>query len=549
MEKGDSAIELEKKFSRGKTYLLSENGFFLFRFVDGAFGSKWCGFWDRDLKFLEYFAFRVDGEWLCPENFKRFIYTGAEALHIHSLFVGEVTERVVVGDGTLIVNLKLPRRCEVLVEVGVNIRRREEGIHGRVYNIISRSESVEVMNELGKIEIGVRGGEFLPNPRREIHFPGRYAMEHGYDFRWYEDEQEKFIPGIFRFEGRELKFWAGKKAGAGHILRKKRRKLKEKEKKTENWKLASTLLSFYFEREYAGFLAGFPYFNQFWTRDFLCMFTPLIRAGFEREAHKALLTIARHQLSDGSIPVIVGSEKPCADSTPLFLLACYKAFKSGRKAPMKNVKMALQYGVEHFDGELVEHDPRTTWMDTLRRGYAVEVESFWAKAFEVWGKLFKNKKLLFLSEKIKESLISSYLQSGVFLDSLKGKYKFSVNSLIPLTYSVVRTDEENIFKRAKEELFCNFGVRAISRREVGDDYHARIWGISTYWGLKFLSRHNPEEARKIFVNYLKFMGSRTVCGFPETMKESGEVEGASSQLWSVAFIPEMLQELWGRGRS
>jgi len=211
------AIELKKKFSRDKTYLLSKNGFFLFRFANGVFGSKWCGIWDLDKKLIEYFAFKVGGVWLSPLNFKRFVYDGVQALHEYEIEMGKIVEKVCLDEGSVMVELRTPKKVEIEVEVGVNIRKRCENVHRRTYTLVSGEDRVRVMNEIGVVEIGVEKGNFIPEPRREVHFPGLYAIEQGYDFRWYEEMQEKFIPGIFRFRGKRMVLWIGKKKKIGEV--------------------------------------------------------------------------------------------------------------------------------------------------------------------------------------------------------------------------------------------------------------------------------------------------------------------------------------------
>ncbi len=540
---------LEKQSSRDKTYLLSNNGFFLFRFANGAFGSKWCGVWDVGKKLIEYFAFKVDGEWLSPENFHSLEYDGVKAVHRYGTHLGEVTEQVVVGKSGLFVKVSIPKTVRCEVEVAANIRYRDEDIHGRGYSIGSGKDTVVVSNNVGSVKIEVSGSEFLPFPRKEIHTPGRYALEQGYD--WQEGEQEKFIPGLFRLRGRTVNLWLGyEKENLRSVVAALRKRYRAKSVPASKLapELAVTLSQFFYSRDAPGVIAGFPYFNEFWTRDFLYMFKPLLMAGFEKEAFNALKSIASSQLENGAIPMIVPGDRESADSTPLFLLAVhdYVKFTGSKLGSLKKpVLNALSFGLESLEDGLVQHDPKLTWMDTLHRKYAVEVESLWAVAFTEWGKILKNEKVRDAAKAVRSSVLEYYPQSGFFVDSLEGKYRFTVNSLIPPLIAHMQIPDDVTYQKFLNELKGEFGVRAVSRLESGDEYHARIWGLSTYFGLRYLARYDENAAKILLSNWIGKMGVRTVGGIPETFTEAGYPLGASHQLWSQAFIPEILLALDG----
>ena len=49
-----------------KNYILAGKKAFFHRYCDSGFKTKWTGFWVRDLKFIEYFAFKINDQWfLC----------------------------------------------------------------------------------------------------------------------------------------------------------------------------------------------------------------------------------------------------------------------------------------------------------------------------------------------------------------------------------------------------------------------------------------------------------------------------------------------------
>ena len=99
----------------------------------------------------------------------------------------------------------------------------------------------------------------------------------------------------------------------------------------------------------------------------------------------------------------------------------------------------------------------------------------------------------------------------------------------------------------KAELLTDFGIRAVSNKELShpEKYHERVWGLSTHWGLKVLARGDPKLGSEVLSSFLVYMDKNNLYGLPETITKTGEPKGARHQLWSVAFIPEILDEFRG----
>ena len=133
------AISLKKPFERSNTYLLSNNGLFFFRFVNSNFSSKWCGFWNIGTKLVEYFAFKVGDEWLSKENQIAFEYNGIYAKHTYKTKAGIIEEKIALGD-SLIIEITAPKRVKITTKFAVNIRKRDENIHGNHYDLLTRGK-------------------------------------------------------------------------------------------------------------------------------------------------------------------------------------------------------------------------------------------------------------------------------------------------------------------------------------------------------------------------------------------------------------------------
>lgn len=515
--------------------MLSRNGSFLFLFGNGAFGSKWCGLWRDDLKFMDYLAWRVNGNWLSPDNFHSLKYNGTVA-ELNYNAGTPVKERLCVADGGLVVELQARRKSEFDLEVGVDIRKRNEDIRNDNYSVTKRG-GVHVGNALGKLTIDA-GGEFTPINQYETHFPGKYSQEKEYG--WEESQQRKFVPGIFSMKGNkvEVRFSINScNVGTFSATKKSARTYVRRHSKDVGWRMAASLSHFITTKDgKSAFMVGFPYFNELWTRDFLWMAEPLLEKGYTTEVKEFVQLIGKNQQKDGSIPNIIGSPGTNADSTPLWIIAADELAKRSVKVNLKRVKKALEFGKSQVRGGIVWHPEELTWMDTVWRRGAVEIQSLWTEAFERGSELFEDPQLDDMAAEIWEKIEESYVSHEVFKDSLQGPYHFTANALVPIMFGQTSLGQrKRTLKKAKEELATAHGLKAVSSRESRspERYHERVWGITTYWGARTL---DGATVKKILEGFEKHIDSRTLYGMPETVSE-GVPMGATHQLWSIAFLP------------
>ncbi|MBR9680742.1 MAG: hypothetical protein GOU98_02865 [Candidatus Altiarchaeota archaeon] len=532
-----SVISLLGQKANDKTFLLSQDGIFFLSFANGAYGSKWAGLWKNEVKYLEYLAVKAGDAWLSPKNFKNIKYNGISAELIYN---NNVTQKMCVTKEGLIVELVAEKPIEWDIEIGVNIRKRDENTHNRDYKL-SKRNGVIISNAVGQFKVVSKGASFTPLRQREEHFPGKYASERGYD--WQEDPQEKFIAGVFSSKSKkmELNFLIDSNvtttfAGAKKAYRKQIRKYPE-----AGWKVATSINQLMTKIEgHSAFFAGFPYFNQFWTRDFLWMVRPLIDAGFINEVQSAMSLIKNYQLNDGSIPFMYNGKEAGADSTPLYIIASDEAFLETGKINGKAVKEALEYGLHNKD-KFVKHPANLTWMDTINRQGAIEVQSLWVEAFDRGAEIFDDEVLSDASADVWEVIENSLVQDEVFRDSVNGPYEFTANSLVPVLLGQASLGQrKRTLKKARKELVTDFGIKAVSKTESSnpEKYHERVWGLTTYWGLLSF---NDKLTSKILKGYQEFYDSKTLYGMPETISHGAPL-GATHQLWSVAFLPKQEED-------
>ena len=71
------------------SYFLSNKDAFFYRYCDTGFKDKWTGFWSAGTKFLEFFDFQVNNEFLGEKNCISVYYDSLKAIHSHELSNGE----------------------------------------------------------------------------------------------------------------------------------------------------------------------------------------------------------------------------------------------------------------------------------------------------------------------------------------------------------------------------------------------------------------------------------------------------------------------------
>ncbi len=562
MKKEEFALELNPRENAHKNYLLANNGTFLMRFVNTAFGSKWCGIWHNWIKYIEYFATKVNDVWLGMHNNVKLIFDGAKAKHVFNLGDAKAFEEVVVGERYAIVRVYLEglEKARVGFEVGVNTRFREENIHGRNYKLSFSDGVLEVKSSLGKIQITAEpSGWFEEINRKFFHRPGAYANAHGYD--WSEEEQEKFVPGIYWVEigkGEKVDFiinFGGFPKSFEKTYEEVKREIRIKtigfNKPIElRWRLAQNLLSFKTKiNARHAFFAGYPYFNVFWARDFLWSAKGLLHAGFWQEVEDSLILLAENA-KNGEIPRKIWRwvKYEAADATPLWIIALYDYIKySGNTSVLVDVRdtlvNAVLFGRNSLKNGFIEHNPKQTWMDSVERVKAVEVQALWAKAFELAGYLLGSSRLVEIGHDLKQSMLEFYFIEEL-RDAEKSPFDFTANLLVPLILDLLPEDiEKEVVKRAKDELEVEEGALAVSKKEANGAYHARVWGLTTYWYIWALLKVGElEHAKDVLENYLKHFDELTLFAIPETFW-NGKALGASSQLWSSAWLPHIFDWL------
>lgn len=593
---------LAKELSE-KNYILAGKKAIFHRYCDSGFKTKWTGFWVRDLKFIEYFAFKINDQWLSPNNCVSFHENETSASHFYELDRLKVKEFLFIPEdsNSLVCILSIENKTEkevfskILVEVAINIRRLEEGWHNRTYEFRSIEEKVIINSKLGSVVFSsFPKGEIekIPtykdhSPSGELHrcfIPGNYIVKVCIPPRGKSD-----IFYLFTCGENEEKCLEEHERNLSSIASLYLEKDNEMKRVTQLFFLDSNieflnrlfricvveLQKLWKEDGFSSFIAGYPWYLQIWGRD-LCWTIPAIAdLGDFEKAKKSLEVLAKFQSEDGRIPNLIFFNGKCSfnslDSTPLWIIALKHYIKlSGDLEFLRKIKPNLEKCLsflksrEDKDGFLISQKGET-WMDTLgREGKNIEIQSFYIEAlksssylFDLLGEKSKSRKFKESSLKLKRNLKKFWNKEEKFyVDNLDKKIK-TCNVIFPLFFDLF-TNPKDVFRKLESEEFTSkFGIRSISKKESlyePSSYHtgsvwAWITGLMAGCEFKFNRIKKGLEYLSILNN---FLGKRCIGAIPEAwnsetgdtllLKPRGYEESSLSQAWNYASIIRVIDE-------
>jgi glycogen debranching enzyme len=216
----------------------------------------------------------------------------------------------------------------------------------------------------------------------------------------------------------------------------------------------------------------------------------------------------------------------------------------------------------------VEHDGKATWMDTLHRTRAVEVQALWVEALKCSKNLFvllKNKEKYLeikkMTTKIESKLEKSFWneEEGFYLDRIdNGENKVkTINSIFPLFFDLSSNPNKILKTIESDEFTSPFGVRSVSKNEkifnpIG--YHTgSVWGWMTALVACIEFKNNrPKKG----LEYLKILADRlnqnclgaigeawnSETGDVILLKPRGFEPGCCLQGWSSALVIRCIDE-------
>ena len=523
-------FEREKHQRRG---VISNLHGFVARHLDTGFKTKWSGFWVPPYKYLDYYSLRVNGVWLGAETCQASEY-GENMVFHHRSDSFEITEKVELVDQKPEFKISLhmenvsddPKAIRVGLETAVDIREKSQDIGPENYNI-DRGRSLKVSAGDRFVEISGEELEFAEGAHIRDHYPG--------------DKQRCMVPGeIVRkteLQGGETinieYFISTDQEGGGELER------RNQETRCNLFDRAfeasvRSMENLTYNRNGYGIIAGHPWFQSYWARDSFWTLLGFIDAGHFELAEKMLENYAEKDIP-GKI-ALGGSEKPFprADSEPLYVIAADKLERHHKisdtvKTGMKHAMKALE-----LEDNIATHEPMGTWMDTLERAPANDIQSLWLEAARIMDDSRASK----LEKGLKQFETDKYPKDFLGDDS-----PVAVNAAVPLMFGHFEEEKASKYlQKLNAEFSSKYGARTRSVSDPGyesDGYHSgSAWGLTTGWAAGANARYGKERRAINFLQRLEPLMDRNQPGaIPEVVdSEKGYLLGCPEQAWSAGML-------------
>ena len=503
---------------------------FLHRSLDTGFKSKWAGLWTPSYKLLDYYAYKVNGVWLNQENLEAVDY-GEEMTFYFETDSLSIKETVSMPEDVSGMKSKLKiknkhdsvKAVKIGLEAGVDIREKSDDVPENDYSVKRTKEKIRVSQDR---ELIISSDHELVNsgePYSKIHYPS--------------EKQECLIPGDISVRTEtephstqeiEFKFKSGK--ASRHKITNREQKLEGEQDRTFNASVKSAENLIY-DSKGLGILAGHPWFQSYWARDSFWTLLGLIDAGYFVESEKILENFAERGLP-GKIN-LAGKDEPEGriDTYPLYIIAADKLRRHYSITDTIEDGMEEAFDRLELEENIVKHDPEGTWMDTIKRDKAVDVQSLWLKAAEIMDKDKEKQKLEKGLERFKED---EYIKDCLVKDSPD-----TINPAVGLMFGQF---DEKYLSKINAEFSSRYGARTRSITDPGYDssgYHkGSSWGLTTCWAAMANFKHNKDiEGLNFLENLSGFLDEGQPGALPEVVdSENGENLGCVEQAWSAGLF-------------
>lgn len=515
------------------TGVVSNLNGFVNRRLDTSFDTKWTGFWTPPKKFLDYYGVKVNGIWLNSSTLEATEY-GEEMVFHHETDTLQIDERVVATDGKPGFELELKienksdgvKAVQVAVELGVDIRSKDNDIGPEEYELEQKSGRITITANDSTLTVSSpeefsRRGEAYT----KIHRPG--------------EKQRCYIPGdiVFRreIEGRSedniVLDFSTSDASFDNIETVEQ-ELNHEFGRTFQCSIDS-MENLVYDRNGKGVIAGHPWFQSYWARDSFWTLLGLIDAGYFELSKEILENFAEKELPgrirlDGE-----REENDRSDTEPLFIIAADKLRRHHKISD--EIEKTMETAMEELEttNGVVEHSKCGTWMDTVERHGAVDIQSLWLEAAKITG----HEK----EDELREGL-KKFWKDERLLDNLQSNAN-TINPSVPLMFGHLQ--EEKALKQLEVingEFSTRHGSRTKALSDPGYDasgYHTgSTWPLVTAWSAAAnLEYENDQHGRNMLEKTTQFLDTDQPGALPEIVdSESGELLGCSEQAWSAGMF-------------
>ncbi|MFQ3308344.1 MAG: glycogen debranching enzyme [Candidatus Nanohaloarchaea archaeon] len=535
----DMAYHLREGFS-GRTGTISNLNGFLYRDLDTGFSTKWSGYWNPPYKYLDYLAVKINGVWLNKNTLEGVDYSSDKIVFYHeteSLAVKEVVRTPKRFPGFK-VDLEVDNKTEdskavlAKAELGIDIRKRNQDIGNQDYSIEKNNNRFIVSNSASKAIISseedfeLNGDQYLKE-----HYPG--------------EKQKCFIPGkiVFKEEiaGQESEtFSIEVKTGEASF-----KEIEDPQPKVEDHDIArlfntsvSSMRRLVYDEDGLGIIAGHPWFQNFWGRDMFWTLLGYIDAGFYESSHEMLENYAKQKGFPTRIKEDENADRQGADEAALFVIAADKLRRHWKISG--DIEEKMGEGIKTIETDekgVVNHHKDGTWMDTLEREQAVEIQSLNLKAASITDSD---------KEQDLEKGLTEFISSDYIKDTIKGKER-TINPVIPLMFNQIKGKEaEKALEVINAEFSSLYGARTRSMSDPGYDssgYHTgSVWGLTTGWAAAAdLANGKSGQGVNFLEKLAQYLDRNQLGGLPEVVDaESGELLGCGEQAWSAGLVAHVI---------
>ena len=508
---------------------------FLNRHFDTGFKTKWSGYWVPPYKFLDYYAVKINGIWLDESTVENVDY-GDKMVFYHNAGSLKVKETVKTPEKMPGFKLELEiendsseiKAAHTAIEPAVNIRSKSQDIEKSEYAMEVGEEKLAVTRNGKKLMISGKGLEIEEKRDFKTHYPGG-------------DRQECFIPAeiISRKEiepGETGKVTVDFSTSSGSFSQ-----MEHQDSKFENMMLGQnfsaaikSMENLVYDRDGKGIIAGHPWFQNYWARDTYWTLLGLIDAGHFELSHEILKNFADKEGFPNQISLEGEYSAPNADAAPLFIIAADKLRRHWKIDDKIEEKIEEAFKELELENGIVQHDPEGTWMDTLERPSAIDVQALWLKAAKIEDHA---------SREALEKGLEKFFKKEKILDHLGENPSLSINPAVALMFNLA---PERYIEDINAEFSSRHGARTRSVVDPGYDssgYHTgSVWGLTTGWASAANFRQNRDVQG---LNLLEKLGSFTmrnqVGGFPEVVDaEDGSILGCGEQAWSAGMYVHVI---------
>lgn len=526
---------LTENLSERKGVISNLHGF-LNRHLDGGFKTKWSGYWVPPYKYLDYFSFKVNGIWLNSDTLQGVEY-GDKLVYYHKIGSLSIEEHIRTPDKVpgLEVELKVRNKdqerkaVQAILEAGVDIRKKNQDISEDNYRMENGGKRLNVILDDRKLVMRSEDSfELEGEAYTKEHYPG--------------EKQRCFVPGrmVFRKEVApetketvNIEFVTGE--GSFKSLEKRTQELRNQELgRTFNYSIES-MENLIYDREGTGVIAGHPWFQEYWARDSFWTVLGLVDVGHYELAEEILENFVDKGL-ESLIDLETGEAdgKKRADTAPLFVIAADKLRRHhGLNEELKTFTEELVDEVSTGEDGVVQHGKDATWMDTLERSPAVDIQSLWLEA---------SKRTQHQSSKQLEEGLEEFKGDEYMKDFLGENTPETINPAVPLMFGQIEEEQaDKYLEKVNGEFSSMYGARTRAVTDPGyrgDGYHTgSVWGLTTGWAAAANLEYGREtQGRNLLEKMTQFIDRNQPGALPEVVNaETGDLMGCSEQAWSAGL--------------